>query len=268
MSNTFEENFYNSLTSLEKETISRYEYHIQNDIQNKYTSIFMNDGYAELDSQGYPIERYDINFILSNEKFKDWKYQVLMYVGLLKLANITFSRSKGCIVDFSCGKGGGVALYESFYNFNKVVGLDIQSSHLEIAKSHTKRTEFFLSSFSKIPLQDASVDVMTNVEALGYYEDLPKFFSEVARVLKPEGKFLISTAFYPDLHERFLNALNTSPFVIDSQKDITSNVRMACGISKAKAFSQSKMLYEIFLFDEQRYYETPTPYRYLVLRKQ
>jgi ubiquinone/menaquinone biosynthesis C-methylase UbiE len=44
-------------------------------------------------------------------------------------------------------------------------------------------------------MADASIDVVLNVESSHCYPDMGRFFSEVARVLKPEGAFCYSDLF-------------------------------------------------------------------------
>ena len=203
--------------------------------------IFMNDGYVDLDTNDYPLP-VDLNL---TEKYQDWKYQVNLYKKILEVANI----SKGILVDLSCGKGGGLSFYKDYYSFDKLIGIDLNPTHIEICKSHTNGIEFLSGTATAIPLDSESVDAITTVEASGYYDPYEQYVAEAYRVLKPGGLLIQTTphGFDRSIFER-------QGFKILKELDITKNVRMACTISKYRFFNKSKVIARALDVDEKRYW--------------
>jgi ubiquinone/menaquinone biosynthesis C-methylase UbiE len=106
-----------------------------------------------------------------------------------------FMKRKGKVLDLACGAGGFSFLLEDL-GF-KVVGLDNSRFMLdkarEFAKEKESKVRFIEGDAKELPFDDNSFDYVLFIDSLVHFKppELNKVFREVARVLKPGGKFLI-----------------------------------------------------------------------------
>ena len=102
------------------------------------------------------------------------------------------------ILEIGCGNG-----FQSLYvlkNFQPatVTGIDINEYSINIAKAHVEEEKIENATFhvdnaqelSKI--KSESMDMVINIESAFHYPNKDKFISEIYRVLKPGGHFLIA----------------------------------------------------------------------------
>ncbi|MBA4602764.1 class I SAM-dependent methyltransferase [Thermoactinomyces mirandus] len=99
------------------------------------------------------------------------------------------------ILDLCCGMGRHtISLVRRGY---RVVGLDLSKVLLEKAleKSNGLAIPYIQADMRNLPLMDGSFDVVLNLfTSFGYFRDdrdNERVLSEIARVLKPDGRFLI-----------------------------------------------------------------------------
>lgn len=93
------------------------------------------------------------------------------------------SPSRECAVD--CGTGNGQAALGLAGNFDRVIATDASEAQLDRAAKHP-RVEYRVAPAEQLPLPDAGADILTVAQALHWF-DLPRFFVEATRVLKPRG---------------------------------------------------------------------------------
>jgi ubiquinone/menaquinone biosynthesis C-methylase UbiE len=171
------------------------------------------------------------------------------------------------VLDVGCGKGGGVSFYKDFYNFDNCIGIDLTNININIAKKHSKSINFYVASATNLPINNNTVDIVTCVESVLYYDPILKFVKEIFRVLKNNGKILISMPINKQQEDNLKNTFLNNGFILDKEEDITKNVRMACAISKFRfmdiSFQESKMMY----VDEQRYYDENIKYKNFIFTK-
>jgi len=79
----------------------------------------------------------------------------------------------------------------------KIIGLDFNDDMLELARSNAKKlglknVEFIKGDIEKIPLPNNSVNVIISNCVINLAPDKDKVFSEIHRVLKPNGRVYIS----------------------------------------------------------------------------
>jgi SAM-dependent methyltransferase len=86
---------------------------------------------------------------------------------------------------WDCATGSGQAAAGLARHFERVVATDASARQIEEAPP-VPRVAFGVSPAESAPLPDAAVDLVTVAQALHWF-DLPSFFSEVRRVLVPEG---------------------------------------------------------------------------------
>jgi 2-polyprenyl-3-methyl-5-hydroxy-6-metoxy-1,4-benzoquinol methylase len=97
------------------------------------------------------------------------------------------------VLDIACGEGYGCDLMGQVAA--QVIGIDIDSGAIEMARKRYSRPnlQFKEGSTSAIPMDDSSVDVIVSFETLEHLLDQNAFWSEIRRVLKPEGILVISS---------------------------------------------------------------------------
>lgn len=97
------------------------------------------------------------------------------------------------VLDIGCGVGGP-ALTVAAASDARVTGLDLSPHHVEIARERARATgvaaTFVCGDGMALPFEDASFDVAYVSESGCYMPDWGAFAGEVARVLRPHGRFV------------------------------------------------------------------------------
>lgn len=126
------------------------------------------------------------------------------------------------VLEMACGTGQGLGYLST--KARSVVGGDISRDLLVIARRHYG-AQISLQQCDALhpPFRDATFDCVILMEALYYLSDLPRFFQECRRLLKPRGRLLIATAnkdlfdFTPSAHSyRYLG-------VIELEKELSAH---------------------------------------------
>jgi len=264
-------NYNKSFTEKENNVIKKYT-EIENSkakeiLYQDNNLFFMNDGFSNINKNNYPID-FEKTMYLLPDKYKNFLYQANLYKDALEFAENALNFESKTILDVGCGKGGGISFYKDFYNFKKCIGVDLTEINIDIAKTHSPDVDFYVSSATCLPIEDNSIDIITCIESIGYYDPLLKFTEEVFRVLKSDGKVIISS---PCTEEKANNIENTflqNNFILINKKDITKNVSMACAISKFRFLEFSLKEATLMYHDEQRYLDgTNTKYKTYIFVK-
>ncbi len=141
------------------------------------------------------------------------------------------------LLEVSCGRGGGLnAFIAAAPGIFDATGLDVATSAIAFCRStygENDRLRFVEGSALDLPFPDGSFDVLLNVEASNDYGDRPRFFAEVARVLKPGGVFLYTDSFRAAQAEQMKRELAAAGFEADFT-DITANVAEACRLDSPR----------------------------------
>ena len=99
------------------------------------------------------------------------------------------------VLDAACGVGYGSALIARFAR--SVVGIDIDPETIAYAENHysADNISFKEMSIANLQFESGSFDAVVSFETIEHVgEDIQRdFLSEVKRVLKPEGVFIVST---------------------------------------------------------------------------
>jgi SAM-dependent methyltransferase len=98
------------------------------------------------------------------------------------------------------GSGGGIDVLLSAKRVGpagKAYGLDMTDEMLELARENARKAgvtnvEFLKGEIEAIPLPDDSVDVVISNCVINLSGDKPQVLREVARVLRPGGRFAVS----------------------------------------------------------------------------
>ena len=113
------------------------------------------------------------------------------------------------VLDIASGEGYGSAFLSN--TARRVIGVDISNDAVESARMKYQRPnlEFLLGSCSKIPLDDATVDVVVSFETIEHHAEHEAMMREIKRVLRPRGLIVISS---PDKFEYSEKPAFRNPF--------------------------------------------------------
>lgn len=99
------------------------------------------------------------------------------------------------ILDLGSGTGYFLPRLHSSSRGAEYIGLDLAEGMVRYARQQhgTGLAKWLVADAEDLPLADASVDLVFSSLAIQWSEDLPRLFSEVARVLRPGGCLLFAT---------------------------------------------------------------------------
>ena len=113
-----------------------------------------------------------------------------------KVVSLVKDTQPQTVLDIATGTGDlAIALTET--NAEKIIGLDISQGMMDIGKKKVKdkkldsTIEFILGDSENLPFEDSSIDAITVAFGIRNFENLEKGLSEIRRVLKPNGIFVI-----------------------------------------------------------------------------
>ena len=124
-----------------------------------------------------------------------------MNSGHAKLADWGMTHLQGIkasnVVELGCGGGRNTAELIKRYPQAKVTALDYSALSVEKTKEYNKdmiaagRCTVIQGNVAKLPFEDGVFDLATAFETVYFWPGLEHCFSEVCRILKPGGTFLI-----------------------------------------------------------------------------
>jgi len=108
------------------------------------------------------------------------------------------------VLDVACGEGYGSAILAGVAR--EVVGVDIDAAtvaHARAAYASVGNLSFAEGSAAKLPIPDASVDLVVSFETIEHLEavDQPRMLAEFARVLVDDGVLVLSAPNRPEYSE-------------------------------------------------------------------
>lgn len=185
---------------------------------NKYDSgnvaSFMNYGYESLNG--------DPRLELRPTDEAD-RYCIQLYDHVVN----RFDLRKKHVLEVGSGRGGGASYITRYFEPESYTGLDITQSSIDFCNNHYRDVQalnFRCGNAEKLPFENNTFDYVVNVESARCYNDQAAFFSEVFRVLKPEGKLLLADMIYPSEIVKFRDTIKQAGFNIARETDISQNV--------------------------------------------
>ena len=180
---------------------------------NDSNMITMNVGY-------YPSSN------IVQEKDTMFKNDITMYLRMLDNID-THSKT---ILDIGCGRGGGTVVYQEYFKFKKIVGIDINKDLIDFCNKKHKDIEFHIMDIDNISFNDNSFDIVTAIESLYYCKNQTKLFNNINKIIKHEGYFIISDSEsvinFNSLNNVFndVKKINITENIINSSKEIIKNI--------------------------------------------
>ncbi len=142
-------------------------------------------------------------------RFKELIARNMFYPGLLGLVVNPFFHARrgllngvkkqshmlgGDILDVGCG----TKPYQELFSFTSYVGIDTHKS----GHDHTDEPVDIFYDGKKFPLEDEAFDSVICNQVLEHVFEPDELLSEIRRVLKPQGHFLLTVPFTWDEHEQ------------------------------------------------------------------
>lgn len=138
---------------------------------------------------------YDrLNRVISLGSDVSWRKKVIKMVGATQPKKI---------LDIATGTGD-LAIMMATLNPVKIIGLDISAGMLDVGRqkiskqSLSEKIEMVLGDSENIPYENDSFDAITVAFGIRNFESLEKGLSEILRVLKPGGIFVILETSVPE----------------------------------------------------------------------
>jgi 2-polyprenyl-3-methyl-5-hydroxy-6-metoxy-1,4-benzoquinol methylase len=97
------------------------------------------------------------------------------------------------VLDAACGVGYGTAYLAE--RARRAVGVDVEAGAIEYARERyaAENVEFVQRDLAELDLADASFDVVCSFETIEHLAQPEAFLAHAARVLRPDGAFVVST---------------------------------------------------------------------------
>lgn len=97
------------------------------------------------------------------------------------------------VLDLGCNCGYGTNLLSQ--SCASITGVDVSPAAIETAKKKYQRSNlsFTVVNGITLPFEDHSIDVITSFQVIEHLVDYNAYFSEIRRVLKPDGLVLLTT---------------------------------------------------------------------------
>ncbi len=118
----------------------------------------------------------------------------------LEVAELAKLKASDLVLDVGCGLGGTARYLSEKYKCN-VVGIDLTEEYISVGKKLTElvglidRVELRHGSALEIPYEDERFDIVWTEHVQMNIADKNRFYSEIARVLKPGGRLLFHDIF-------------------------------------------------------------------------
>jgi ubiquinone/menaquinone biosynthesis C-methylase UbiE len=127
------------------------------------------------------------------------------------------------VLDIACGTGYGTQMmFDS--GAKEAIGIDCSKDAISYALDHYRGT-FMQGDAEMLNIPDGIFDVVISFETIEHVDDYRKFISEVDRVLRNDGLFILSTlnvdGFYERMRQKY-NKFHKSFFSADEWMKILS----------------------------------------------
>lgn len=97
------------------------------------------------------------------------------------------------LLDIGCGTGSLLQAITESYPLVKVVGVDLSVEMLKVAQNKQIKDSALIASQAQcLPFRSKSFDIVVSCNAFHYLRKHEECLSEIARVLKPQGRIVIT----------------------------------------------------------------------------
>ena len=142
------------------------------------------------------------------------------------------------VLEVGSGRGGGASYIKRYLHPKTMTGVDFSEHAIKFCLERHKVAglSFTQGDAESLPFDDASFDVVVNIESSHCYGSMKKFVDEVYRVLRPNGHFLFADLRSRGESEKLQTQLSRSGLQVLEKVDITNNV-----LNALDAYNEKKM---------------------------
>lgn len=161
-------------------------------------------------------------------------------------------KENGLYLDIGCGTGNYTNELQK--RGFQCIGIDPSIEMLEKAKSNNQQIDWRIGTAEKTGLADNSINGIIGSLTIHHWTNVKKGFSELYRVLKPEGRIVIFTSTPKQMNGYWLNhylpnILNDSKNQMPSLENVENGMKNAgIEIVKIKTYSIKLHLQDQFLY--------------------
>jgi ubiquinone/menaquinone biosynthesis C-methylase UbiE len=215
--------FYTTFPAL-KQPLHRRWYEYISALDKNANMLFMNHGYAVLDS--------DAELLALSAEDEHHRYSLQLYHHMASAIDWSGAR----VLEVGSGRGGGASYINRRFNPRSIVGIDITANAIDFCCRHYSTDGLFFArgDAQLLPFAGNSFDVVFNVESSGYYPDFERFLQEVIRVLRPGGHFLYADMRYQEDIETWRAQLDGTGLRLIKEEDITPNAIQALALDRER----------------------------------
>ncbi len=142
---------------------------------------------------------------------------------------------KGEMLELGCGTGHWT---EYFLQQNyEILAIDTSEPMLEIAIKKNLKAKFINKNSENLPFADNSYSVISSITMIEFVENKDKVFSEIYRILKPNGWFILGSlnansilAKNKNNDKTFKNAIFLTPKELEQKLDFFGEIKMKFGV--------------------------------------
>jgi ubiquinone/menaquinone biosynthesis C-methylase UbiE len=174
--------------------------------------LFFNVGYEEDPPMALPLEDSD----------EPNRYYIQLYHRTATQVDLSGKR----VLEVGCGHGGGASYLMRTLHPASYTGLDLNAAGIAFCQKrhNVPGLEFVQGDAENLPFPDQSFDAVINIESSVHYPRFARFFTEVARVLRPGGHFLYADFRPPGGIAAWDAALASAPMHVLSGRVINAEV--------------------------------------------
>jgi ubiquinone/menaquinone biosynthesis C-methylase UbiE len=149
---------------------------------------------------GLNLAGKDINSLTVDDLAPIDEFHTRGRTSILEVADLANINKSDIVLDVGCGLGGTARHLAKQYHCN-VVGIDLTEEYIEVGNQLTQcvgldnKVKLQQGSALSLPFGDEEFDVVWTEHVQMNIADKVNFYSEIARVLKPGGKFLFHDIF-------------------------------------------------------------------------
>lgn len=179
--------------------------------------IFLNYGLAERPPGAYTWVR---------EEDRPYRYHLSLVRRVLGETPVAGRK----VLEVGCGRGGNCDYLARYAMAGPIVGIDRSPANVRFCRRQhpLDGVDFLVGDAGKLPVKDASFDLVLNLESAHSYDDFAAFLSEVHRVLRPGGDFCFADTWgwqmLPVDWSARETLLRSSPLALRSEEDVTRDV--------------------------------------------